>query len=155
MSITLNGLINRVWLKGTYDGNIDKNTGYVGNLFNNINYKFDDGYRIGLNTSYLSGTVNLQGKSSYFISTSCIFSKDLLNKNATISFTANNPWSKFWNESTYTSTPDFYQQSQNETTYRSFAIRLSYKFGKLNDDIKKNQRGINNDDTKGRSSRGQ
>jgi hypothetical protein len=154
LSITINGLINRVWLKGIYDGSLDKNTGYIGNLFNNINYKFDDGYRIGINTSYLSGNVNLQGKSSYFISNSYVFSKDLLNKNATISFTANNPWSKFWNESTYTSTPDFYQQSNNENTYRTFAVRVSYKFGKLNSDIKKNQHSINNDDTKGRPNAG-
>jgi hypothetical protein len=152
LSITINGLINRVWLKGVYDGSTDKNTGYMSNLFNNINYKFDNGYRIGINTGYLSGNVNLQGRSSYFISNSYVFSKDLLNKNATISFTANNPWSKFWNESTYTSTPDFYQQSHNENTYRTVAIRLSYKFGKLDSDIRKNQHGINNDDTKGRTS---
>ena len=152
LSLTINGLLNRVWLKGVYDGSLDKNTGYVGNLFNNINYKFDDGYRIGINTSYLTGNVNLQGRSSYFISNSYVFSKDLLNKNATISFTANNPWSKFWNESTYTNTPDFYQQMSNENTYRTFAVRLSYKFGKLDSEIKKNQHSINNDDTKGKQS---
>ena len=152
LSITINGLINKVWLKGVYDGNLDKNTGYVGNMFTSINYKFDDGYRIGTNTGYFSGNVNLQGKSSYFIFNSYVFSKELLNKNATVSFVANNPWSKFWNGSSYTSTPDFYQQTNNENTYRTFAIRLSYKFGKLNSDIKKNQHGIDNDDTKGKSS---
>jgi outer membrane receptor protein involved in Fe transport len=152
LSITINGLLNYVMLKGVYDGSLDKNTGYVGNMFTSINYKFDDGYRIGTNTGYFSGNVNLQGKSSYFIFNSYVFSKDLLNKNATISFVANNPWSKFWNGNSYTSTPDFYQQTNNENTYRNFAIRLSYKFGKLNSDIKKNQHGIDNDDTKGKSS---
>ncbi|WP_179415263.1 TonB-dependent receptor domain-containing protein [Mucilaginibacter sp. E4BP6] len=152
LSITINGLLNYVMLKGVYDGSLDKNTGYVGNMFTSINYKFDDGYRIGTNTGYFSGNVNLQGKSSYFIFNSYVFSKDLLNKNATISFVANNPWSKFWNGNSHTSTPDFYQQTNNENTYRNFAIRLSYKFGKLNSDIKKNQHGIDNDDTKGKSS---
>ncbi|WP_461453623.1 outer membrane beta-barrel family protein [Mucilaginibacter sp.] len=154
LSININGLLNYVMLKGFYDGSLDKNTGYVGNMFTSISYKFDDGYRISTNTGYFSGNVNLQGKSSYFIFNSYVFSKDLLNKNANISFVANNPWSKFWNASSYTSTPDFYQQMNNENTYRTFAIRISYKFGKLNSDIKKNQHGINNDDTAGKSGSG-
>jgi hypothetical protein len=152
LSISINGLINRVWLKGTYNGTADKNTGYVGNMFTNISYKFDDGYRIGTNTGYFSGNVNLQGTTSYFIFNSYVFSKDLLKKNATISLVANNPWSKFWIGNSYTHTTDFYQENNNYNTYRTFAIRLSYKFGKLNSDIKKNQHGIDNDDTKGKSS---
>lgn len=152
LSININGLLNRVYLKGTYNGSLYKNSGYVGNMFTSINYKFDDGYRIGTNTGYFSGNVNLQGASRYFIFNSYILSKELLNKNATISFVANNPWSKFWNSTSYTSTPDFYQASNNENTYRNFMVRISYKFGKLNSDIKKNEHGINNDDTKGKSS---
>ena len=152
LSLSINGQINRVWLKGVYDGSLDKNTGYVGNMFTNVSYKFDDGYRIGTNTGYFSGNVNLQGKTSYFIFNSYVFSKDLLKKSATISFVANNPWSKFWIGNSYTRTTDFYQENNNYNTYRTFAIRLSYKFGKLNSDIKKNQHGIDNDDTKGKSS---
>ena len=152
LSLSINGLINRVWLKGTYNGSLDKNTGYVGNMFTNISYKFDDGYRIGTNTGYFSGNVNLQGTTSYFIFNSYVFSKDLLNKNANISLVANNPWSKFWIGNSYTRTADFYQENNNYNTYRTFAIRLSYKFGKLSSDIKKNQHGIDNDDTKGKSS---
>jgi outer membrane receptor protein involved in Fe transport len=155
LSLNINGLLNHVWLKGTYDGSQDKNSGYVGNMFTSISYKFDNGYRIGTNTGYFSGNVNLQGTSSYFIFNSYVFSKDLFKKNANISFVANNPWSKFWNGSSYTRTPDFYQVSTNENTYRNFAIRISYKFGKLNSDIKKNEHGINNDDTKGKSAGGQ
>ncbi len=152
LSLSINGQINRVWLKGVYDGSLDKNTGYVGNMFTNVSYKFDDGYRVGTNTGYFSGNVNLQGKTSYFIFNSYVFSKDLLKKSATISFVANNPWSKFWIGNSYTRTTDFYQENNNYNTYRTFAIRLSYKFGKLNSDIKKNQHGIDNDDTKGKSS---
>jgi hypothetical protein len=152
LSLNINGLLNRIWLQGLYNGSSYKNAGYTGNMFMSIAYKFDDGYRIGTNTGYFSGNVNLQGKSSYFIYNSYVFSKDLLKKNATVSFVANNPWSKYWNGNSYTSTPDFYQQNNYFNTYRTFAIRLSYKFGKLNSDIKKNQHGIDNDDTKGKSS---
>jgi len=120
-------------------------------MFASIAYKFNDGYRIATNTGYFSGNVNLQGKSSYFIYNSYVFSKDLLDKKATISFVSNNPWSKYWEGSSYTRTPDFYQESNNYNTYRTFAIRLSYKFGKLSSDIKKSEHGIQNDDVKSKS----
>lgn len=151
LSLNVNGQLNHVWLQGLYNGSSYKNNGYTGNMFASIAYKFTDGYRIGTNTGYFSGNVNLQGKSSYFIYNSYVFSKDLLDKKATISLVANNPWSKYWEGSSYTRTPDFYQESNNYNTYRTFAIRLSYKFGKLNSDIKKSEHGIQNDDVKAKS----
>jgi len=154
LSLSLNGLINHLWLQGFYNGELYKNSGYVGNMFSNVSYKFDDGYRIGVNTGYFSGSVNLQGRSGYFIFNSYVLSKDFLKKNASISLVANNPWSKYWNSSSTTNTPDFSQVNDHEQSYRNFAIRLSYKFGRLNSDIKKNQHGIENDDTKGNNKGG-
>ena len=72
-----------------------------------------------------------------------------MNKKATLALVVNNPWSDIFAFNSHTRTVDFYQTNHNEEFYRSFAIRINFKFGKLNSDIKKNQRGINNDDTKG------
>jgi len=70
-----------------------------------------------------------------------------------LSAVANNPYTQFYTFKNTTTTPDFYQQSYNQIFYRSFALRFNIKLGKLNSDIKKNQRGINNDDKKaGKSS---
>ena len=149
LSFNINGLLNRVWLEGFYNGELYRNSGYVGNIFSSLGYKFDNGYRIGVNTGYFSGSVNLQGKSSYFIFNSYVLSKEFLNKNASISLVANNPWSKYWSGNSTTYTPQFSQVNDHEQSYRNFAIRLSYRFGRLNSDIKKNQHGIENDDTKG------
>jgi hypothetical protein len=67
----------------------------------------------------------------------------------------NNPYNQFYTFKSTTTTPDFYQSSYNQIFYRSFALRINFKFGKLNSEIKKNQRGINNDDKKaGKSSAG-
>jgi len=151
ITISINGLINKVWLQGYYNGSSYKNTGYTGNMFGSFGYKFATGYRFGLNAGYFSGNVNLQGKSSYYIFNSYVLSKEFLNKNASISLVANNPYSRYWAGKSTTTTPDFYQQTDYSQTYRTFAIRLSYKFGRLNSDIKKNQHGIENDDTKGSS----
>ncbi|GAA4332132.1 outer membrane beta-barrel family protein [Mucilaginibacter gynuensis] len=152
-SISLNGQVSHVWLEGTYRGTPYKNDGYIGNAFANLGYKFDSGYRVGLNAGYFSGNVTLQGKSKYFIFNSYVVTKEFMDKKASISLVANNPYSNKWTRTSSTNTPDFYQSSAFVQPYRHFAIRVNYKFGKLSSDIKKNQRGINNDDTKGGASK--
>ena len=148
LSISLNGQLSHVWLKGTYNGQFYQNDGYTGNVFLNAGYKFGKGFRIGFDAGYFSGDVNLQGSTSPFIYNSYVFSKTFLNKRVTLSAVMNNPYSQFYTFKSNTSTPDFYQSTYNQIFYRSFALRFNIKFGKLSSDIKKNQRGINNDDKK-------
>ncbi len=154
LSLSLNGQVSRVWLEGTYNGQLYNNSGYIGNAFANIGYKFGKDWRAGFNAGYFSGDVTLQGKSRYFIYNSYVLSKDFWSKAASISLVANNPYSKTWKNTSNTVTPDFVQNYTFNQIYRQFAIRVSYKFGKLSGDIKKNQRGINNDDTSGGKSSG-
>ena len=155
LSISLNSQISHVWLKGTYNGQFFRNDGYTDNAFLNAGFKFGNGFRFGFDAGYFSGDVNLQGKTSAYIFNSYVFSKTFLNKRLTLSAVMNNPYSQFHTFSTTTTTPDFYQYTYNQIFYRSFALRFNFKFGKLNSDIKKNQRGINNDDKKaGKTSAG-
>ncbi|MEO3408182.1 TonB-dependent receptor [Mucilaginibacter sp. CAU 1740] len=148
-TVNVNGQISHIWLKGTYNSQFYKNDGYTGNAFANIAYKFDSGYRVGLDAGFFSGDVTLQGKSSNFIFNSYVVSKEFLNKKLTISAVANNPYSKYRTFRSTTNTADFDQESLYHNRYRNFAVRVNFKFGRLNSEIKKNQRGINNDDTKG------
>jgi hypothetical protein len=155
LSISLNAQISHVWLKGTYNGQFYRNDGYTGNAFLNAGYKFGKGFRVGFDAGYFSGDVNLQGKTSPFIYNSYVLSKTFLNKRLTLSAVMNNPYNQFYTFRSTTTTPDFYQSTYNQIFYRSFALRFNFKFGKLNSDIKKNQRGINNDDKKaGKTSAG-
>lgn len=149
LSVSLNGQINHIWLKGTYNGQFYTNDGTTGNAFMNAGYKFDNGYRLGFDAGYFSGDVSLQGHSVAFIYNAYSVVKEFLNKKATISFVANCPYAKYFTWKSYTNTPDYSQYSYNQNIYRTFAVRFSYKFGKLNSEIKRNQRSINNDDTKG------
>jgi outer membrane receptor protein involved in Fe transport len=149
LSFNVNGQIARVWLTGTFNEQFYKNSGFTGNAFGSLGYKFGTGYRIGLDAGFFSGDVNLQGKTSNFIYNSYVLTKEFLNKKASISLAANNPYSKYHDNTSYTNTPQFIQSSFNEDPYRSFNIRINYKFGKLNSEIKKSQHSINNDDTKG------
>ncbi|MDN5289149.1 MAG: TonB-dependent receptor [Mucilaginibacter sp.] len=148
LTVSLNGQISHVWLKGIYNDVFFKNGGYIGNAFASFTYKLGDTYRLGYNAGFFSGDVTLQGKSSNFIYNSYSVAKDLFKKKFTVTLVANNPYSKYRAFTNSTNTPDFSQTISRENPYRHFAIRLNYKFGKLNGDIKKNQRSINNDDTK-------
>jgi outer membrane receptor protein involved in Fe transport len=152
-TFSINGQISHIWLKGTYNGKFYTNQGYTGNAFGNLAYKFNGGYRLALDAGFFSGDVALQGKSSAFIFNSYVLSKEFFNKKFTVSLVSNNPYSKYRSYTGYTKTVDFYNSYSGTNPYRNFAIRLNYKFGKLNSEIKKNQRGINNDDTKGGGSK--
>jgi len=132
-----------------YNSQFYTNQGFTGNTFFNTRYKFDDGYAIGFNAAFITGNVTLQGESNDRFFSQFVVSKEFLNKKMVISLVANNPYSKYIDYRTTTNTVDFYQSSYSQSYYRSFAIRFNYKFGKLNSDIKKNQRSINNDDVKG------
>ena len=143
LQLSLNGQLSYVWLTGDYNEQSYKNSGFTGNVFTNLSYKFTDGYRIGINAGYFSGQVNLQGKSSSFVFNQAVLSKEFLNKKLVFSLVANNPESRYWHGYSYVRTPDFYTYSDYNQLYRSFQVRLSYKFGRLNSDIKKSEHGIN------------
>lgn len=146
LSINVNALLLHVWLTGTSDGQLFSNTGFQGNIFGNSSYKFDKGYSIGLDFGFDSRYVMLQGRDNYFIYTSLSGTKSLLKKKASISISTSNPFSKYKRIDFYSASDNFSQSNYYDIYYRRFNVRFNYKFGKLKSSIKKNQRGINNDD---------
>ncbi|MEP6613981.1 MAG: outer membrane beta-barrel protein [Mucilaginibacter sp.] len=148
ISLNANIEIAHIWLKGTYGGQLYENSGFTGEAFGSLGYKFDGGYRLGFDAGFFSSRVALQGKSTAFVFNSYVLTKEFLNKKATISLVANNPYSKYRTFTSTTVTPEFSQSSFFQNPYRNYAVRFSYRFGKLNSEIKKNKHGINNDDTK-------
>jgi hypothetical protein len=130
------------------------NQGYFGNAFVSARYKFNDGYTISLNAGYISGNLTLQSHSEGPFKSQCVVSKELLRKKATLTLIAANPYSKYLTFRTLTNGADFSQVSYNESYNRSFMVRLYYRLGRLNSEIKKNQHGINKDDLKGGDNNG-
>ncbi|WP_184550585.1 TonB-dependent receptor domain-containing protein [Mucilaginibacter sp. FT3.2] len=147
LNININAELLKVWLKGTYKGTFFTNSGQQGHIFTNSGYKFDNGYRIGLNVGFDSRYVLLQGTDNYYLGYGANVSKELFKKKANLFLNIGGPFAKFNKLDFYTRTPDFKTYSYNYNYYRSIGIGFNYKFGKLNGTIKKNQRGINNDDT--------
>jgi outer membrane receptor protein involved in Fe transport len=153
LNVNVNAEVMQVWLKGTYNGEFFTNSGQQGHVFTNSSYKFDDGYRVGVNVGFDSRYVLLQGTDNYYIGYGANLSKELFNKKATISLYVNGPFSKFIKLDFQTRTADFATTNYSYQFYRTLGLGFNYKFGKLNSSIKKNQRGINNDDTSGGGSR--
>jgi outer membrane receptor protein involved in Fe transport len=149
LNVNINAELLQVWLAGTFNGIYYTNSGQQGHVFTYTSYKFDDGYRLGLNLGFDSRYVLLQGVDNYYFNAGGIVSKDIFNKKATIGLMLSNPFSKFNKLDFFTKTADFQTTTSNLNYYRSVGFSFNYKFGRLNSEIKKNQRGINNDDTGG------
>ena len=149
LTVNANTELLQVWLKGTYNGSFYTNSGQQGHIFTNTDYKFDDGYRLNVNLGFDSRYVLLQGRDNWYFGYGCSATKEVLNKKGTISLNVNNPFSKFNTLDFFTKTPDSQTYNRNENFYRFVYIGFAYKFGKLESEIKKAQRGINNDDAAG------
>lgn len=152
-NLNVNAEIMQVWLKGFYNGDLYTNSGQQGHIFTNSDYKWDSGFRLSINLGFDSRYVLLQGRDNWYFGYGAGASQELFNKKATVSLNINNPFSKFNTLDFFTQTPQEITYNRNQNYYRSINISFNYKFGKLNSEIKKAQRGINNDDTSGGGSR--
>ena len=149
LNFNINARISYVALRGYFFSELYNNSGIQGYTFANAGYKFSDTWRAGINGGFYSANVLLQGRSNAGVFSSLSTSKDFLDKKFSIYLSCNNPFSKYRNFSTYTRDVNFYQTSYAQNPIRSLNIGVNYRFGKLKADIKKNQRGIENDDNKG------
>ena len=77
-----------------------------------------------------------------------------MKKKLTLTFSAMNVYEKYMHYNSTTQTDQFQTVSNYSYPARNFRIGISYKFGEMKQQIKKVQRGINNDDTKGGQSGG-
>ena len=109
-------------------------------------YRFEKNWRINANLNYTGPSINLQGSSNSYLFSSLSVSKDVVKDKLSLSASVNNPFTKFRQNYRYTSGPDFEQTDYRREYFRSFNVSANYKFGKLKDAIKKNKRGIRNDD---------
>ena len=149
LTVNVNSTLVYVFLQGTYNGMFYDNEGIQGYIFNNNTYKFGKGFTMGFNIDYDSRYVMLQGRDNDYFSVSVSGSKDLFKKKATVSMNINNPFNKYQNFDFYNRNDDFRQAENYQIFGRTFTFSFNYKFGKLNGGIKKNKRGISNDDASG------
>ncbi|PTR00867.1 outer membrane receptor for ferrienterochelin and colicin [Mucilaginibacter yixingensis] len=149
LTFNLNGNLKYLFIQGMVNGVLAKNDGLQGNVYSYLSYKFADGTRVNANVGYASSYISLQGQSSSFVNSGLSISRDLIKNKLILGGVVNNPFAKFRTYRNETTGPLFVQTSERQSYLRSFSFNLSYRFGKLQKEIKKNQRSINNDDTSG------
>lgn len=131
------GLVNNVLIK---------NEGLMYQLSSSTGYRFEKEWRINANLNANGPSVSLQGSSNAMFSTSFSVNKDLVKDKLSLSASVNNPFTKFRRNHNESFGPDFAQNNDRRDYFRSFNFSVNYKFGKLKDAIRKNKRGIRNDD---------
>ena len=146
LNLNINSSISYVFLRGFINEKLYSNEGTQGYAFAYVGYKFNDTWRAGINGGFYSANVLLQGKSSAYVFSSVSASKDILKKKASFYLSVNNPFSQYRSYHSFTRDDNFYRSSISQNPYRSINIGFSYRFGKLSAEIKKNKRGIENDD---------
>ncbi|RZL12822.1 MAG: TonB-dependent receptor, partial [Pedobacter sp.] len=151
LNFNVSGNISYLWIEGMVNGRVEKNSGTRGFFYGGVDYKFENGFRVSGNFSYSTPYITLQGKSNSWPYSSLSVNKDIIKDKLSFSASANNFYAKFRDYNSDTSGANFTQNSFGQSYYRSFAVSANWRFGKLKDEIKKNKRGISNDDVSGKS----
>ncbi|WP_293788571.1 outer membrane beta-barrel family protein [uncultured Pedobacter sp.] len=146
LSVTLNSELNYVWLKGTYNNYSFTNSGLQGYAYGNVSYDFKENWRFSLASTLRGRDIFLQGSSNGYIASTFRVSRNLFQKKFTVAATANNPFSKYRYVLAKTNGIDFIQERNTQRFYRSFSLSLNYNINNLKSSIRKNDRGIKNDD---------
>jgi outer membrane receptor protein involved in Fe transport len=103
---------------------------------------------VSFNGMVYSPDVMLQGKSSGYYFTSLGVSQYFLKRKLILSMSVSDP---LWKNKTFTSEYKdltFWSHSEQTQSSRYARLSLTYNFGKMNLEVKKASRGINNDDVK-------
>lgn len=145
-NLSLNGGLMHGWATGVSNGQPIKNHGFMFNANIASGLKLSNGWRTGVNIYVNGGQLTVQQQSNAYISSSLNVSKDIIKDKLTFSAFTNNPYKRYRVNTTNSFGPNFDQVSHDQQNFSSFGGSLSYKFGKLKESIKKNKRGISNDD---------
>ncbi|WP_114783753.1 TonB-dependent receptor domain-containing protein [Botryobacter ruber] len=148
ININLNSNGNYTWLSSIIDGNPQHNKGFTFDAFLYLSYKFLNTWRVSGNAGYHAPGILLQGKSGDYFYNSFALNKDILNEKGSLSFNVSNPFRKERRWFNQLETPAFYQFQESHFLQRWFSLTFNYRFGKLEEEMVRKKRGIENNDIK-------
>lgn len=151
-NVSVNGNMTQFLINGTGNIAADHLNTLMARIGLSNGFKLDDGWSANLNIDYQSRSPHsIQEMEKAYFSSSLSINKELVKNKLYVSGAVNNPFTKFRNSETITTGTDYYQVNDNQVYFRYVSFNLNYNFGKLKSDIKKNRKGINNDDVGGGS----
>jgi ferric enterobactin receptor len=147
--VNLNAMGNYGIVSGEVNGVLLKKRGLMRRAMTAVSYRPTKDWQAAASINYNGPNLSLQGTSNTFVFYSFSANKDFLNNKLTLSFAANNLFNKYRKAINYTNGTDFTQESFNQNYQRGFTTSLNYRFGRLKENIKKNKKGIDNNDVSG------
>lgn len=145
-NVSSNNKVAYAIVEGMNNGLLLKTEGLMYVISGAFGYSLEKGWRFQGNFSMNGSKISLQRKTNAYFSSSISISKDLIKNKLSFSAVCSNPFQKYRNNRSEISGPDFLQINTTESYFRNYNIRLNYTFGKLKEVLKKNKRGIKNDD---------
>lgn len=152
LDISLNGNAIYFWLNGEAMGQNVKMELFTYGFNLSSGYNFENGWRTNMSLNLSSrNPTGFQGTKNGMLYSSFTVTKTIVKDKLSFGAGVNNPFTKFRTNETVTEGPEFYQRELSQNYFRSFTANLNYSFGGLKDKLKKNKRGINNNDLSNKS----
>jgi outer membrane receptor protein involved in Fe transport len=145
-NITLNGRLSHISLYGKFNGKSYENGGLQGNVNTALSYMLKNEWKVSTNMWGNLPSITLQGRSNANYSLSFNVNKNLFQKKVSVMAAIRNPFQKYNYTINKMNTSDFIDYSKTQNYFRHVYINFFYNFGSLKSDIKKNKRGVKNDD---------
>ncbi|RZA00642.1 MAG: TonB-dependent receptor [Sphingobacteriaceae bacterium] len=146
LSVNLSGRLAHLWFEGTVNGNAYRNKGAQGHINSNWSYTLGNDWHLSADLNYSSSSISLQGQTNSFTYSALRLSKEVFNKQAAFMVAIINPFPEYRSIHTRLTTTGFIQDNTTRMYYRGVHVNFYYRFGKLKESIKKNKRGVSNDD---------
>lgn len=125
------------------------NDGWFYSINLNTTYKLPKDFNLLFSGEYANGYITLQSKNSANYSYRIAANKEILNKRAIITLSANNPFQRSFMQRSSTTAPTFQNNSENRFFNRSISLSFSWRFGSLKSSESSEKRFDGQDDDRG------
>lgn len=122
------------------------NQGLVWNLTTNLSYRMTKGMIVQANGNYNSGRIILQGRTSGWYGYAFSLRKELFDKKASLTITANTPFNRVVRQENFRDAPTFSSYGYTANVTRSILATFYWQFGQDKGGNWKQTKKINNDD---------
>lgn len=146
LTVVFNSNINWVSIKGTVAGMKVSHVGLNSYISTTPTLSLNHGYRLFGSFSYEKRRITLQQTWNHNVSSHIGISKGFFNNTLNLSMFAYNPFQRYRTIIEDLNGNDFRQRSTTELYYRRFNARVSYKFGKVENQVRRVKKLIYNND---------
>lgn len=145
-NVTFNSDIRHIIVTGLTDSVPVNNAGFNIYLYASGGHSIKNSWRVNADIAYTMGGISLPlGTTNGFVASSISISKDLLQSRLSFAATVSNPFTQYRYASETVMGTGFAQTTHTQSYYRRLAISINYRFGKLQEDSRKNKLRINTD----------